>query len=916
MWPERQLSADLFEGPGEVRALCRALDWTSTPLGPVENWSPTLRVSAQAVLASGLPHTILWGRDLVQIYNDAYAKLIQAKHPVTLGGRNLEVWPEVAEINGAIYERVFEGETVTSEDALYPLERSGAVEDVYLTISYSPIREISGEIAGVLVGMVETTRNVALRALQAELERERERLAVVFRKAPAFIATLRGPDHIFEMANPSYYQLVGHRRIIGRSLREALPEVAEQGFIELLDEVYRTGQPFMGDELPIRLQADPGGRPEERFLNFVYQPLGDARGEVTGILVHGVDVTELVEARRKAEEQAVEMEAQAEELQTQARYLEEARAELEIANDELGKVNLGHIAQAERAERAREEAEEARATADVFYEAAPVPAAVVDRDLRFRRANAAWAAFYRLAPDELIGRTISEVAPLHADRVEAHYRHVLRTGEPIRNVEVVAPHPVAPHTERHYLVNYFPIRVRESEVIGVGIVAMDVTERHRIEQAQQERTAMVETLQRVGRSVASELELETIVQEVTDATTALTGAQFGAFFYNVLNERGESYTLYTISGVPREEFSRFPMPRNTPVFGPTFHGEGVVRSDDITKDPRYGQVAPYHGMPEGHLPVTSYLAVPVISRTGEVMGGLFFGHPEPARFGEQHERLAEGIAGWAAVAMDNARLYQAELRARAEAERANAAKSDFLATMSHELRTPLNAMIGYSDLLLIGVPTPIPDDARQKVERIRVSARHLLELIEEILTFSRIDAGEERPDIERIDLTALVGEVQTLIEPLAFAKGIRFTCSAPAELAPFDNDARKIRQILINLLGNGVKFTEAGEVTLDVAEVGSEIVFRISDTGPGIDPENLEQIFDPFWQVQTGPTRNAGGTGLGLSVSRRLARLLGGDVVAESKPGRGSTFTVRLPKHPPEPADIPGTTEAGGTRMY
>jgi PAS domain S-box-containing protein len=169
----------------------------------------------------------------------------------------------------------------------------------------------------------------------------------------------------------------------------------------------------------------------------------------------------------------------------------------------------------------------------------------------------------------------------------------------------------------------------------------------------------LEILLRVGKEIASELNLERAVQIVTDAATELTGAAFGSFFYNVLNDGGESYMLYTLSGVPKETFAAFPMPRITKMFAPTFQGEGIVRSDDITKDARYGQNAPHGGMPKGHLPVRSYLAVPVVSRTGEVIGGLFLGHPEAARFTADDEKLAEGIAAHAAIAIDNARLYRA-----------------------------------------------------------------------------------------------------------------------------------------------------------------------------------------------------------------------------------------------------------------
>jgi PAS domain S-box-containing protein len=167
-----------------------------------------------------------------------------------------------------------------------------------------------------------------------------------------------------------------------------------------------------------------------------------------------------------------------------------------------------------------------------------------------------------------------------------------------------------------------------------------------------------------ARVVSGELDLTRIVQSVTDAATEMTGAQFGAFFYNVLDNAGGSYVLYTISGVPREAFERFPMPRNTAVFGPTFAGTGTVRSDNIRKDPRYGHNAPYHGMPEGHLPVTSYLAVPVISRSGEVLGGLFFGHSDEGIFTDNEEQIVEALAAQAAVAIDNARLYDALQRER------------------------------------------------------------------------------------------------------------------------------------------------------------------------------------------------------------------------------------------------------------
>jgi PAS domain S-box-containing protein len=427
----------------------------------------------------------------------------------------------------------------------------------------------------------------------------------------------------------------------------------------------------------------------------------------------------------------------------------------------------------------------------------------------------------------------------------------------------------------------------------------DVTEAKRAESVLREHARVAETLHSLGESFASELNLEALVERVTDAATALTGAQFGAFFYNQKNEAGESYTLYTISGVPREAFSKFPNPRNTPVFHPTFAGEGVVRSDDITQDPRYGTMGPHFGMPKGHLPVRSYLAVPVTSSSGEVIGGIFLGHEGAALFSETHERLAVGIASWAAVAVDNARLYDAERRARAAAEEANRAKADFLATMSHELRTPLNATIGYSDLLLMGIPEAIPTASQAQVRRIGASARHLLELIEEILSFSRIEAGRERVDVEEFDVVELAVGVGEMLEPLAGQQGLAFHVGVPDGPVPMRSDARKIRQILLNLLSNAIKFTEAGSVELQVTAREGEMEFVVADTGIGISPEHLARVFEPFYQAETAKHLRVSGTGLGLALVRQVSEMLGGGVSVESTPGQGTRFTVRLPRELP-----------------
>ena len=249
-------------------------------------------------------------------------------------------------------------------------------------------------------------------------------------------------------------------------------------------------------------------------------------------------------------------------------------------------------------------------------------------------------------------------------------------------------------------------------------------------------------------------------------------------------------------------------------------------------------------------------------------------------------------------------MTQAEA-ARAEAESANGAKSDFLAVMSHELRTPLAAIMGYQELLADGITGPITEAQAQQLGRIKASARHLLSLIDEILTFTRLDAGRETVTPETMDLDVVLKDACEIVEPLATAKQLDLRIVSPGPGSKVESDPTKVRQILVNLLSNAVKFTDTGTVSAEAILVGKEFLLKVSDTGIGIQPDNLHRIFDPFWQVEQKATRRATGTGLGLTVTKRLANLLGGDVDVMSNVGEGTTFTVRLPVKAPHIAPIP-----------
>jgi signal transduction histidine kinase len=261
----------------------------------------------------------------------------------------------------------------------------------------------------------------------------------------------------------------------------------------------------------------------------------------------------------------------------------------------------------------------------------------------------------------------------------------------------------------------------------------------------------------------------------------------------------------------------------------------------------------------------------------------------------------------AALAEAEAERRAAE-QARHAAEEANAARSSFLAVMSHELRTPLNAVIGYAELLNLGVTGPVTAAQAEQLGRIRGSASHLVGLIDQVLRFARLEAGRDEVRLEPFDAVAVARDAADMIAPLAAAKGLAFDVDVPDAPVAVRSDPQKLRQVLLNLLSNAAKYTPAGQIALvletssgagatpgDGRAADALVVFRVRDTGIGVAPEHHEHIFDPFWQVSPALTRTVGGTGLGLSVSRQLARLLGGDLTVESAPGAGSTFVLTIP---------------------
>jgi signal transduction histidine kinase len=285
-----------LSGGGMMGAMMRAHDWSASPLGSPRQWPQALRTVVGLMLNSKFPMFVAWGGELGFLYNDSYISILGDKHPTSLGKRFHDVWAEIWHDIHPLVVRALKGEASYLDRLPLRMHRHGYDEDTWFRFSYSPVRDEDGTVAGMFCACVEMTGEVLA---QRYREEENARLVTLFEQAPGIIAVLRGPDHVFEITNRSYLQLVGHRALVGKAARDALPEVQGQGFFELLDHVYQTGQPFVGHAVPLRVQRDPNAPLEERFIDFVYQPIHDQHGKVSGIFVEGSDVT----ARKRIEDE-------------------------------------------------------------------------------------------------------------------------------------------------------------------------------------------------------------------------------------------------------------------------------------------------------------------------------------------------------------------------------------------------------------------------------------------------------------------------------------------------------------------------------------------------------------------------------------------------------------------------------------
>jgi PAS domain S-box-containing protein len=480
---------------------------------------------------------------------------------------------------------------------------------------------------------------------------------------------------------------------------------------------------------------------------------------------------------------------------------------------------------------------------------------------------------------EAIGQHISFLIP--KDRLEEEEMIIskLRQGQRIEHYQTNRITKTG--KEVNISLSVSPIYDETGEVIGASKIARDITKQKEAEKLIEQYVYRLELLNVTGKALAAELDTNIILQKVTDATTKLSGAAFGAFFYNKTDSKGGSYLLYALSGTPSEAFEKLGMPRITAIFETTFNEYGIVRSDDITKDPRYGKNSLYKGMPLGHLPLVSYLAVPVFSPTGIVIGGLFFGHPKPAMFTKEHERLVESIASQAAISLENARLYQ-------EVQKLSTKKDEFIGFASHELKTPLTTITGYLQIV-----EESPDLIRHVMPKLKKQVTRLVAIISDLLDISKIQADKLELNETSISLRSLIKESVDSARQLSATHEIEY--KIPNEELFLYVDATKMNQVLLNILSNAIKYSPYNkEISLIAERLGDEVRISISDHGKGIAKEHLIQIFTQFYRVTSNDNQTEG-LGLGLYLCKEYVEAHHGKIWAESEPGKGTTMHLILP---------------------
>ena len=718
--------------------------------------------------------------------------------------------------------------------------RSGA--DDYLVKPFSA-RELQARVAARLE--IAQLRQQAARSeqlLRREAEAERERLRDLIVQSPALIAVLRGPDHIFELANQSYLDAAGRREkdIIGKPLRLAIPEIVNQPFLSLLDEVYRTGRVFTGTEMLAKVDRKGNNELEDRYFNFIYQPLRNAAHQAEGIIVHAVDVTEQVIARQR---------------------IEEKERELRTLADSIPQL-----------------AWMAGADGDIFW------------------YNQRWYDYTGKTPDEMSGwgwQTVHD--PRTLPGVLNAWRKSLKSGEPF---EMEFPLRGATGEFRWFLTRVTPLTGTDGRIIRWFGTNTDITELKRIRdervsllEREREARTTAELLNQVGPTLLSELQLDQLSASLIDLATKLIGAECGILLHKTRNDASD--VICVASGIHKSEIEALGKAHQKAALWDLFQNEPVIRIDDIA-----GLESGSFRELSDRFHLRSVLAVSVSSREGEPVGGILFGHRREGQFAPRHEALAAGIAAQAAIALENASLFEQTRRietalrcSNEELRRSNKDLETFAYSASHDLQEPLRNIAISAQLIQRDHGLQLNDSAKDLIGVIRDGAMRMEALVRDLLAYTRATHGAKTPQ-PPADGNAVLKSVLESLDTSVRENSAVITADP---LPTLQMHEAHLSLLLQNLLGNALKYrrSEPPRIHISATRNDGRWTLAVSDNGIGIEPQYREYVFGLFKRLQN---RNNAGSGVGLAICQRIVEQYGGRIWADSVPDRhGTVFSCTIP---------------------
>lgn len=857
----QQIGASLLHHHhGIMPSLMREYDWAASPLGRPETWSPALQTLVDLMLASHQPMFIAWGPQQIWLYNDAFVPILGQKHPEAMGSPAMVVWAEARDVLEPMFRRVFNGESVHMDDFALQLDRRGTLEEAHFSFSYTPVRDAHGTVCGLFGACIETTMKV-LAGRQAVADRER--FTQLFDQAPTFMAFLKGKEHRFEFANPGYLKLVSNREILGRTVAEALPDAAEQGYVDVLNEVFATGVPYRAEAAPFLSQPDPGGAVTERFVDFVYQPIFDVDGTPEGIFVQGADVTERAVAERRVREQS-EWRRAVDELGVQFNELVNP-ADIAYAAAEM----LGRTLDVSRA---------GYGTIDPLNETI-----VIERDWNAPGIRTiAGKLHFRDYGSYIEDLKRGETAVVHDAYTDSRTRETADALKAISAQSFVN----MPVTEQDGFVallylNHHQARVWRPEELAF---IREVAERTRMaverRRAENELLALTATLEaRVEERTA---ERDRVWRNSRDLLTVI-GAD-GIF--RRANPAWEMILGYLPSEIEGRSFLEFIWPEDAVK---TQSGlDRAASEEDLTAfENRYRHA---DGTPRW------------ISWHTAVEGDLVYAYGRDVT-GQKEQ----------AAALEQA---QEALRQSQKLE----AMGQLTGGVAHDFNNLLTPIMGSLDMLQrrgVGGEREqrLVDGALQSAERART-------LVQRLLAFSRRQPLKPQP----VNVGELVHGISELIGSTTGPQ-IRVVVDVAKDLPFAEADPNQLEMAILNLSVNARDAMPDGgtlRIAADKADVngkkgpgllpGEYIRISVADTGVGMDDETLTHAVEPFFS-----TKGIGkGTGLGLSMVHGLAAQLGGGLQISSHVGVGTNVELWLPvtsKAPsaPEPTRLSTTTRDGAS---